>query len=158
MYDVYSPMRKEPLLFTRDVYVMISNKTYSCSVYATTILKDNGIAKVIGEPSGENPAFNRHGSGSDGKLPEVGWPFMMTSHKGSRPMDHDISEIAIFPDIPVYTTRQDLIAGRGIQMEIMRQISHGQYDYVKEHITVGIEDKIINLDNLPSKIHEQNFP
>lgn len=117
------PKVKEPLLFTGNTYFMLSNKSFSCSVFATTILKDNGIVKVIGEPSGEKPAFNRHGRGSDGSLPASGWKFMMSSYRPKRPLAFDESEVAIFPDIPVNTAREDLVSDRDIQMERMREIS-----------------------------------
>jgi C1A family cysteine protease/C-terminal processing protease CtpA/Prc len=124
-YEEYINLPKvdDNLLFKGNTYVMTSNESYSCSVFGTMILKDNGIAKTIGEPTGENPAFNRHGEGSDGKLPETGWSFMMTSYKPQRPMDKNETESAIFPDIPVYTTREDIVLGIDPQMEKMREIA-----------------------------------
>jgi lectin-like protein/papain like protease/peptidase S41-like protein len=119
------PKVDKKLLFKGNTYVMTSNESFSCSIYATTILKDNGIVKTIGEPTGENPAFNRHGEGSDGILPETGWKFMMTSYTPQRPLDNDESEIALFPDIPVYTTREDIILGIDSQMKKMREIAGG---------------------------------
>lgn len=141
-YRIYDPANNYPkadesLIFDGDIYFMLSNRSFSCSIYATTILKDNGIVKVIGEPSGENPAFNRHGTGSDGYLPNTGWEFMMTSYRPQRPLDHDESEIAIFPDIPVYTTRDEVITGRDIQMERMREISREKgWIYTEETIEI----------------------
>lgn len=130
------PKVDDSLLFRGNTYLMTSNESYSCSVYATTILKDNGIVKTIGEPTGENPAFNRHGSGSDGKMPETGWEFMMTSHKPQRPLDNDESEISIFPDIPVYTTSENIVLGIDAQMEKMREIARGEEDITYHDKTI----------------------
>ncbi|WP_202709667.1 lectin like domain-containing protein [Sporosalibacterium faouarense] len=141
----YFPKADESLIFDGDIYFMLSNRSFSCSVFATTILNDNGIVKVIGEPSGENPAFNKHGSGSDGSLPNTGWKFMMTSSKSQRPRDEDESEDAIYPDIPVYTTRDEIITGRDIQMERMREIARSEdWIYTEETIELD-EDDVINI-------------
>lgn len=144
-------------LFDGNVYILTSNNTFSCSVYGTTILKDNNIAKTIGEPTGENPAFNKHGSGSDGKLPKTKWRFMMTSSLGSRPFNKDISEIAIFPDYPVYTTKSDLLSGRDIQLERLRQITSDMgYDYCQKSLNLSPTDKIKIIKDNDFYIDEEN--
>lgn len=106
-------------LFTGKVYVLTGKRTFSCAVYAATILHDNGIAITLGEPTGENPAFNRNSAEAAGELPVTGWRFMMTGHKPSRPNFLDASDEALFPDIPAYTSREDLVAGRDAQIEAL---------------------------------------
>lgn len=130
-----------------EIYVMINNGSYSCSVYATNFLVENNLVKTIGEPTAENPAFNKHGSGSDGNLPELGWRFMMTSHEGSRRSGFDVSEEAIYPDIPVYTKGSDLITGRDRQMEVLRTRLNNKLEYFETSFVVAFDDQEIILDN-----------
>ncbi|WP_066497117.1 lectin like domain-containing protein [Abyssisolibacter fermentans] len=138
------PKVSDDILFKGNTYIMTSNRSFSCSVYGTTILKDNGIAKTIGEPTGEMPAFNRHGNGSDGILPATGWKFMMTSYTPNRPLDHDESEISISPDIPAYTTASDLIASRDIQLERMRETARNlPYAFCPKTVNYTADEKII---------------
>lgn len=117
------PKADEALIFHGNVYVMTSNETFSCAVFAAGLLKDNGIVKTIGEPTGENPAFSRHMESADGVLPGSGWKFMMVGYKPQRPYYKDVNEKSIFPDVPVYQTRADLLTGRDMVMEKMRQLS-----------------------------------
>lgn len=122
--------------FNGQLYVLTGHDSFSCSVYATSILKDNGLAQTIGEPTGEMPAFNRHGNGSDGDLLVKGWPFMMTSVKGVRPMNKDATVDSIYPDVPVNRLREDMVTKRDRAMEKMRAISHGQLAYDKSFVMV----------------------
>ncbi|MGE5579431.1 MAG: lectin like domain-containing protein [Bacillota bacterium] len=128
-------------------YVLTSNSTYSCAVLASMLLHDNGIAKTLGEPTGENPAFNRHGTGGDGAIPITGWRFMMSTHEPGRPNFLDASEIALFPNIPVHTTRSDLLAGRDIQLERLREITAGTgWRYPSAAIDIPKEAKSLPIE------------
>lgn len=151
------PKVSDDILFKGNTYIMTSNRTFSCSVYGTTILKDNGIVKTIGEPTGEMPAFNKHGSGSDGTLPSTGWEFMMTSTTSKRPLDYDENEISIFPDIPAYTTASDLIANRDIQLERMRETARNlPYAFCPKTINYTTDEKIIIKKDSAFYIDEAN--
>ena len=109
-------------LFTGQVYVLTGKRTFSCAVFAATILHDNGIAITLGEPTGENPAFNRNSADAAGELPVTGWHFMMTGYKPSRPNFLDASDEALFPVIQVHTSREDLVAGRDAQVEALLEV------------------------------------
>ncbi len=111
--------------FTGKVYVMTSNGTYSAAVLASTMLHDNGLAVTLGEPTGENPAFNRNGGEGGGDLPVTGWHYMLVTATPERPRSLP-DEPALFPDIPVHTSALDLIAGRDIQLERLREITAGR--------------------------------
>lgn len=123
-YEEYKAfVNKKDRLFDGEVYFLTSNKSFSCSVYALTILKDNKIVKTIGEPTGQKPAFNFHGEGSDGKLPNTGWSFMMTSSLNTRPMDIQ-EDHSLYPDIVVNTTSYDILHSLDPQMHKLRQIAN----------------------------------
>ncbi len=121
-YEEYKQyVQKKDKLFDGSVYFLTSNQSFSCSVYALTILKDNKIVRTIGEPTGQKPAFNFHGEGSDSMLPNIGWEFMMTSELNTRPMDIE-AEDSLYPDIAVNTTRDDILNLSDPQMFKLRQI------------------------------------
>lgn len=135
-YNQYVP--KKDKLFDGSVYFLTSNQSFSCSVYALTILKDNKIVKTIGEPTGQKPAFNFHGEGSDSMLPNTGWEFMMTSELNTRPMDIE-PEDSLYPDIAVNTTRDDILNSSDAQMFKLRQISNPSLkkNIIKEQVFVA---------------------
>ncbi|MBI9010789.1 MAG: hypothetical protein JEZ08_01050 [Clostridiales bacterium] len=158
IYDYYKEYQYDGQVeYDGDIYVMTSNDSYSCSVYATTILKDNGIVKTIGEPTGENPAFNKHGSGSDGNLPEAGWEFMMTSHESVRPLNKDPLIDAIYPDIPAYTTSDDLISGRDPQMEMMRKTANENLAFSKGVVVLEPNKKSYAINLFELNAFSKNF-
>jgi C1A family cysteine protease len=117
--------KPKPELFGGNLYVMTSHKTFSSAVVSTTVLSDSGLARTLGEPTGENPDFNRHGQGGDGNLPVSGWHYMLVSGKSDRPRPN-YSETAVKLDIPVFTSTSDLIAGRDIQLERLRELVAGR--------------------------------
>jgi len=51
----------------------------------------------------------------------TGWTYRLATEPRTRPRGFPY-EIALFPDILVYTTREDIIAGRDAQMEKLREI------------------------------------
>ncbi len=140
-------IQKKDNLFDGSVYFLTSNQTFSCSVFALTILKDNNIVKTIGEPTGQKPAFNFHGEGSDGMLPNTGWEFMMTSELNTRPMDIE-AEDSLYPDIAVYTTKNDILNFTDPQMFRLRQLSNTSLkkNIIKKQIIISKPIKI-NIKN-----------
>jgi hypothetical protein len=120
--DNQFPKADRSLVFSGNTYVMTSNESFSCSVFALSMLRDNDIVRTIGEPTGEPPAFLRHMTEADSMLPGSGWSFMMVGYKPKRPNFRDVKEKAFFPDIPVYRNRADLLAGRDPVMEEMRRL------------------------------------
>ncbi len=143
-YDEYgASVNKKDKLFDGSVYFLTSNQSFSCSVYASTILKDNKIVKTIGEPTGQKPAFNSHGESSDGKLPNTEWDFMMTSSLNTRPMGIK-AEDSLYPDIAVNTTSYDILNLLDPQMYKLRQISNPllKKNIVKKHVLVTQQESI----------------
>lgn len=109
-------------LFRGNTYVLTSNRSSGATVLLARLLHDNGIATTLGEPTGEGPSFN-YSNVSWEELPVTGWRFRLATEEGSeRPGNHDSSAVTLFPDIPVYTSRQDLISGRDAQMAKVRDL------------------------------------
>ncbi len=142
-YEYISFVNKKDKLFDGSIYFLTSNQSFSCSVYALTILKDNKIVKTIGEPTGQKPAFNFHGESSDGKLPNTGWDFMMTTSLNTRPMDIK-AEDSLYPDIVVNTTSYDILNSLDPQMYKLRQISNPslKQNVVKKHVLITQQGSI----------------
>jgi len=129
----------DDLLYTGNVYVMTSSGTTASAVLIADMLQANGIARVIGEPTGQRPAFNAYDKGvANGTLLKTGWSFLMTCGKNERALDRNADDPAVFPDIPVYTAIDDVLSGRDIQMEIMREIaSRRNWIYVPGTLEIG---------------------
>lgn len=122
--------------FDGNIYILTSNYTYSAAVYATRILRDNNIALIVGEPTGENPAFNTHGNGSDGELPFLQKGFMMTSQHTFRINGYDNAELSFYPDIPIFETSEELFSNQDNQLNTLKKVIKGNIIYADKHIDI----------------------
>ena len=104
------------------MYVLTSHHTSGAAVVLASLLHDNGIAVTVGEPTGEGPSFN-YANASPEKLPVTGWTYVLARCEGqSRPRNLDPYVTSLYPDIPSYTTRADLLAGTDSQMGAVKQV------------------------------------
>ncbi|WP_170311499.1 lectin like domain-containing protein [Vallitalea okinawensis] len=141
-YQQYLEKKKTDSLFSGNIYVLTSNYTYSAAVLTTRILHDNQLAILVGEPTGENPAFNYHGNSADGHLPVSGYEFMMTSQHASRIKGYDNSELSFYPDIPIFITPEDIHTSRDTQMELLKKVINDELIYSNVIFDIDINKKM----------------
>ncbi|HEX3048561.1 MAG TPA: S41 family peptidase [Bacillota bacterium] len=105
MINKVSPSKNQKyhdLLFDGKVYVITSKYTFSSATWFAVLLKDNGLAEVIGEPSGNKPSA--YGDVLTFQMPYSKLSFSLTYKKFSRPNVAKDQESALFPDYPVDET------------------------------------------------------
>ena len=88
--------QKKSMLFPKSIFCRVSCDTFSSARTFAVTLKDNGIAKMIGTPTGGKP--NSYGMPKKWKMPKSEVRFRVSTSCFLRP-DHDKGEeIALFPD------------------------------------------------------------
>lgn len=117
-------MEKVEHPFTGDLYVLTSGTTFSSGNWFAVILKDNGLATVIGEPTGNQPSS--YGDILTFTLPHSGYNFSVSFKQFTRPDIRLNDKTFLSPDIPVYTSRQDIIDRRDAQLEKLKELIAGE--------------------------------
>ncbi len=86
---------KASKLFPLDIYCRVSHDTFSSARTFAITLKDNGIAKIIGSPTGGKP--NSFGMPKKFKTPNNEIAFRVSQSLFLRPNETEDDEIALFP-------------------------------------------------------------
>jgi len=89
--------RKYPVCFPRELYCRVSNDTFSSARTFAVTLRDNGIARIIGEPTGGRP--NSFGMPKRFQTPNSGIRFRVSTSLFLRPNPAGDSDIALYPDM-----------------------------------------------------------
>lgn len=120
-YDsqIESVLKKENP-FTGDLYVFTSPLTFSSGNWFAVVLKDNELATIIGEPTGNQPSS--YGDILTFTLPKSRLPLSVSFKQFTRPDQRLTNATSLEPDIFVPTTRQDIIDDRDAQMEKLKEI------------------------------------
>ncbi|MBP3041432.1 hypothetical protein J9303_18465 [Bacillaceae bacterium Marseille-Q3522] len=84
------------------------------------MFKDNQIGKIVGEPTGNSPSS--YGDTLTLQMPKSKLGFTVSFKKFTRPNPENDPEDALYPDIPVYTTIEDILQGSDPQMEKVREL------------------------------------
>ncbi len=108
------------LLFAGKLLVLTSTPTFSSGNWFAVIVKDNGLGTLLGEPTGNAPSS--YGDSPTFQLPNIGFSFSVSHKKWVRPNPDNDPEDALYPDIPVYTTIDDVIRGVDPQLERLKTI------------------------------------
>ncbi|BAS26355.1 S41 family peptidase [Limnochorda pilosa] len=111
------PPRPE-LTFAGDLYVLTSEHTFSSAVWIATVLSDNGLATVVGEPTGGAPSG--YGDILSFTLPESGLRFTVSHKRWIRPNPERDPANSLVPDHLVPTTVEDIRLQRDPQLEWVR--------------------------------------
>lgn len=93
--SVHKNHKNKKLLFEGDIYLLTSHDTYSAAKDFAMVIKDNGIGKIVGEASGNNP--NSYGDSVHYLLPNSNILLSISYKKWYR---IDYKEGFIEPDIP----------------------------------------------------------
>lgn len=86
--------------FPADLYCKVSQDTFSSARTFAVTLKDNGVAKIIGTPTGGKP--NSFGMPRRFKTPNHKIAFRVSTSRFLRPDQRCDEEIALFPDEKIH--------------------------------------------------------
>ena len=89
--------RIEDLLFTGNVYILTSVRSFSSAMMFPQMIKDNGLGKVIGQAPANNP--NGYGDVVHFNMPNSRI-FMQISYKKFHRVNQDTAEKYVEPDYP----------------------------------------------------------
>ncbi len=99
-------------LFKGKIICLVSNKTFSSARIFATVLKDNNIAKIVGEPTGGKPCS--YGNPLRFKTPNYNIKFRVSSRIFTRPAHSCEGDIALFPNVLIYPTIEDVLNGHDV--------------------------------------------
>ena len=108
------------LLFDGKLFVLTSPATFSSGNWFAVIIRDNDLGTVIGEPTGNAPSS--YGDIATFQMPNTGFSFTVSHKRWARPNPDNDPENALYPDIPVFTTIDDIINGTDPQIEKLQAV------------------------------------
>jgi C-terminal processing protease CtpA/Prc len=108
------------LLFDGNVFVLTSVATFSSGHWFAVLAKDNDLGTIVGEPTGNAPSS--YGDVPTFRLPRTGFTFTVSHKRWVRPNPKNDPADALYPDILVYTTLDDVINGIDPQLDQLRAI------------------------------------
>jgi C-terminal processing protease CtpA/Prc len=108
------------LLFSGHLYLLTSAETFSSGNWFASIVKDNHLGTIVGEPTGNQPSS--YGDILSFQMPNTGFRFSVSFKNWIRPEPVNDPEDAVYPDIPVYTTIDDVLQGRDPQIERIKEL------------------------------------
>lgn len=108
------------LKFSGKLIVLISNRTFSSAMDFATILSDNHLATLIGEPTGGRP--ESFGDVITIELPHTGFRAGASRKIFHRPDSTKRDQVSLFPDYEVITTYKDFKKGIDRVMEFTKEL------------------------------------
>lgn len=116
-----TPRPADPdLLFDGELYVLTSGHTFSSGLWIPVILGDNGLATVVGEPTGGAPSG--YGDILTFQLPETGLRFSVSHKRWIRPDRSRDPAYTLMPDQLIPTTVEDIRLQRDPQIDWVRSV------------------------------------
>lgn len=91
--------RHSQFIYGGNIYVLTSNRTFSSAMMFSVLTQDNGLGKIIGEPSGNMPSS--YGDIIQFRLPNSQLQMITTYKRFHRPDETKDAETAQVPDYPV---------------------------------------------------------
>lgn len=101
--------------FKGKVYVLIGTNTFSAGQVLATTIADNNLATLVGKPTGNKPTGQTGSSGF--KLPNTKKIIMISYTFMERPDKKKNNENALYPDIEIYHTYEQIMNGDDKQFE-----------------------------------------
>jgi hypothetical protein len=107
------------LVTGRKLYVLTDGGTFSSAALFATLVRDNNLGTLVGEPTGNAITFN----GSEIQRPIPGMPYVLhiSTARLVRPEESAGPAPALLPDLRAPQTTAALRAGRDAAMELIRQ-------------------------------------
>lgn len=101
---------KDVELYDGELYVLTGKATFSSANWFGVVFQDNQIGTIVGEATGNAPTS--FGYPLTGYLPNTGLRVGVSHVKWTRP-NKDLNEVdALYPDVQVLLTREDLCLDR----------------------------------------------
>jgi hypothetical protein len=113
-------VQDKTLRFDGNLFVLTSPATFSSGNWFAVIIKDNGLGTIIGEPTGNAPSS--YGDIPTFQMPNTGFAFTVSHKRFIRPNPDNDPQDALYPDVPVYTTIDDIINGTDPQLERLKEM------------------------------------
>lgn len=120
-YIVENKKVKEELLFKGNLYVLTSIKTFATGNFLATVVTDNGLGTVIGEPTGASPSPYANIT-KIYKLPKSKYQYSVSDTKFIRPSGVEDDQVSLIPEYEVYTTISDILDGKNPQLEKVMEL------------------------------------
>lgn len=106
---------QQELLFSGRLFVLTSPNTFSSANMFAAVLQDNGIAMIVGEPTGNKPSC--YGHPLSFQMPRTGIYFKISHKQFFRP-DSSFDQIdAVYPDVEVYRQIDDVLYDKDSQID-----------------------------------------
>ncbi|AIQ47808.1 hypothetical protein R70723_19340 [Paenibacillus sp. FSL R7-0273] len=102
------------------LYLLTSAHTFSSANMFAVIVQDNGLGRIIGEATGNQPSS--YGDILTFQLPASGIHFQTSFKQFTRSAPERDPADSLQPDIEAYTTAKDIIERRDAQLEMLREI------------------------------------
>lgn len=106
---------QQELLFSGRLFVLTSPNTFSSANMFAAVIQDNGLGRIVGEPTGNKPSC--YGHPLSFRMPRTGIYFKISHKQFFRPDSTLDREDAIYPDIEMYTDIEDVMKDKDGQME-----------------------------------------
>jgi len=103
--------------FKGNVYVLVGSRTHSAAQWLATTISDNNLGTIAGTPTGNMPTCQT--GSSTLKLPNTKTLMMLSYFFAERPDTDKNDEVALFPDIEVYKSLEDIYNGEDTQFEMI---------------------------------------
>lgn len=113
-----SPVPAAEPIFTGRVIVVVNGATFSSAGMVATLLSDNGLAVVAGEPMGAEPSG--YGDILRFRTPTLQLPFTVSYKRFDRPLADRGARFAV--DLPLPLTVNDLLSGRNVLTSWLRAL------------------------------------
>lgn len=113
-------VKDKNIIFSGNIYILVSNATFSSANDFGAIFKDNKLGTIVGEPTGNNP--DSYGDTLSFQTPKSKFYFSVSYKKWLRPDRTKDNKNFLIPDIIVYTTKDDLINDRDAQLEKIKEL------------------------------------
>lgn len=117
-----SPPAVDPaLVFGGELYVIVSPRTFSSANLFATLVKDNQLGQIIGEPTGNEVDF--HGQNVRLDIPGTDLFLSVSSSRNRRPETTLPNEPSLTPDVVIPVTRESIASGADLPIEWLRSLS-----------------------------------
>ncbi len=105
-------------LFDGKIIVFVSKLTFSSANWLGTIIQDNKLGTIIGEPTGNSPTS--YGDPLYFTLPVSKMRFQVSHKKWLRPVTINEQMDALYPDIILYPSMSDIVNHRDVHLDYVK--------------------------------------